>query len=279
MTEAVTVSMGANSTFTLAGVNLTAGPPPALTLACSSASGEVGAPYDSHFVASGGYPPYVFSSTGTLPTGLALNPSTGEISGTPAVAGNVSFTAEVMDASGDPTQNTVQSPCSITVTTPPTPLALACPNSNDEELEPYSSSLVATGGTPPYTFTVSSGSLPPGLSLNPSTGAVSGIDNTAIGAFPFTAAVVDSSGNVAANKATINCLLVAAAPKYTMVAGPNTTPQTVVVNTAVATPLAVVVTDSKNNPAKGVTVTFYVLIPKNGPNGTFTGGANNEWGR
>jgi large repetitive protein len=279
MTEAVTVSMGANSTFTLAGVNLTAGPPPALTLACSSASGEVGAPYDSHFVASGGYPPYVFSSTGTLPTGLALNPSTGEISGTPAVAGNVSFTAEVMDASGDPTQNTVQSPCSITVTTPPTPLALACPNSNDEELEPYSSSLVATGGTPPYTFTISSGSLPPGLSLNPSTGAVSGIDNTAIGAFPFTAAVVDSSGNVAANKATINCLLVAAAPKYTMVAGPNTTPQTVVVNTAVATPLAVVVTDSKNNPAKGVTVTFYVLIPKNGPNGTFTGGANNEWGR
>ena len=84
---------------------------------------------------------------------------------------------------------------------------------------------------------------------------------------------------MAANKATINCLLVAAAPKYTMVAGPNTTPQTVVVNTAVATPLAVVVTDSKNNPAKGVTVTFYVLIPKNGPNGTFTGGANNEWGR
>jgi hypothetical protein len=57
--------------------------------------------------------------------------------------------------------------------------------------EPYSSSLVAAGGTPPYTFSISSGSLPPGLMLNATTGAITGTP-TAAGSYPFVAEVTDS---------------------------------------------------------------------------------------
>lgn len=114
------------------------------------------------------------------------------------------------------------------------------------------------------------------MALDPSTGAIFGTDSAAIGSFTFGAAAVDSSANAAA-KALNNCMLVAAAPVLTMVAGPNTTPQNVVVNTALGTPLAVVVTDAGGNPVKGASVTFTVTIgPGNIPSGVFTGGDNNN---
>ncbi|WP_415583667.1 putative Ig domain-containing protein, partial [Janthinobacterium lividum] len=43
----------------------------------------------------------------------------------------------------------------------------------------YSATLSATGGTAPYTFSVSSGTLPAGLSLNGATGVLSGTTNVA----------------------------------------------------------------------------------------------------
>ncbi len=58
----------------------------------------------------------------------------------------------------------------------------------------YSLSLVATGGSPPYTWSVTDGTLPPGLSLNPATGAISGTATTA-GAFTFTVRAQDSLGS------------------------------------------------------------------------------------
>jgi hypothetical protein len=64
----------------------------------------------------------------------------------------------------------------------------------------YSSSLVATGGTPPYNYSISAGSLPPGLMLNPSTGAITGVPTTA-GSFAYTAKVVDA----ASASATSSC--------------------------------------------------------------------------
>ena len=57
----------------------------------------------------------------------------------------------------------------------------------------YSATLTATGGTPPYAWSIVSGSLPTGLTLNPSSGAITGTP-TAIGNFSFTAQVTDSSG-------------------------------------------------------------------------------------
>jgi hypothetical protein len=60
----------------------------------------------------------------------------------------------------------------------------------------YSSSLVATGGTPPYTYSIAAGSLPPGLTLNSSTGAIRGTP-TVTGSFSYTAKVVDAASATA----------------------------------------------------------------------------------
>ncbi len=56
---------------------------------------------------------------------------------------------------------------------------------------PYSATLQAVGGTPPYSWSIVSGSLPDGLSLGPATGVISGIP-TQVGSFNFTVQVQDS---------------------------------------------------------------------------------------
>jgi uncharacterized protein (TIGR03437 family) len=60
----------------------------------------------------------------------------------------------------------------------------------------YSQVLVAAGGTPPYRWSVTGGTLPPGLSLNASTGALSGTPSSA-GTFTFSVQVTDSAGATA----------------------------------------------------------------------------------
>jgi hypothetical protein len=75
---------------------------------------------------------------------------------------------------------------------------------------PYNSSLVASGGAPPYTFSITSGSLPPGLSLNPNTGQITGTPSD-FGTFSFTAKVVDSSGS-GAGTTSVNCSLTITPP-------------------------------------------------------------------
>jgi hypothetical protein len=169
--------------------------PPALTLTCASSSAQVGVPYSSSLVATGGVPPYTFSIvSGKLPPGLSLDPATGAITGTPTTAGTYNFTAKVMDSTGA----SVTTNCSITVA--PSPLTLACASSSGEVGSPYSSSVVATGGVAPYTYSIVSGTLPPGLTLNPSTGAITGTP-TSEGTFSFTVKVTDAQGNTA----TANC--------------------------------------------------------------------------
>lgn len=82
----------------------------------------------------------------------------------------------------------------------PPVISLSGPTGTAQVGVPYSSSLVATGGVAPYTYSIVSGSLPPVLLLNTSTGAITGTPTTA-GAFNFTAEVVDSKGN----SATVIC--------------------------------------------------------------------------
>jgi hypothetical protein len=89
------------------------------------------------------------------------------------------------------------------------PLTLACPAGSGTANAAYSSALIVTGGVTPYTFSISSGSLPNGLTLNTSSGAITGAPTVA-NTFNFTAKVVDSSGNVAANTVTSNCSIVIA---------------------------------------------------------------------
>jgi len=78
----------------------------------------------------------------------------------------------------------------------PPVISLSGPTGTAQVGVPYSSGLVASGGVPPYTYSIIGGSLPPVLSLNASTGAITGIPSTA-GTFNFTAQVVDSNSNSA----------------------------------------------------------------------------------
>jgi hypothetical protein len=86
-------------------------------------------------------------------------------------------------------------------------LALTCPATSGQVNTPYTSSLLASGGLPPYVYSLASGSLPPGLSLNGSTGAITGTPTTS-GAFSFTARVVDARNN-AAGTTTWSCTVTA----------------------------------------------------------------------
>lgn len=82
----------------------------------------------------------------------------------------------------------------------------------------YDQENIATGGTKPYTFSISSGTLPAGTSLNSSTGAVSGTPTT-LGAFDYSIQVTDAnfSTAIATTSGTINSALSTSAPSNTTV--------------------------------------------------------------
>lgn len=67
----------------------------------------------------------------------------------------------------------------------------------------YTATIQALTGTPPLTFTVTRGKLPPGVLLQPNTGVFSGIP-TAAGTYPFTVLVADAVGQRATRDFTIN---------------------------------------------------------------------------
>jgi hypothetical protein len=76
-------------------------------------------------------------------------------------------------------------------------LTLTCPANNQGTVgSAFNGALAVSGGVAPYTFSIQSGNLPNGLSLNPTTGAITGTPTTA-GSFSFTAQVTDSTGGAA----------------------------------------------------------------------------------
>lgn len=163
-----------------------------LQLQVPGLNGEVGSPYNKALTAMGGYPPYTFSAS-ALPAGLTLDPATGAISGNPTTSSNIKVTLTLVDSFGGSDTATP------TITISPT-LKLQIPGTTGAVGTPYSSSLAATGGFAPYTFSVSA--LPAGLTLNASTGVISGIP-TSETSVQVTATVVDATGVSATDTATI----------------------------------------------------------------------------
>ena len=95
LTEVLTISGLSKSDYSI-GAELDS-----LSLACAGGTGQVGTPYSSALVASGGNTPYTFSIiSGSLPPGLTLDTTTGAITGIPTVAGPSSYVAQVVDALG-----------------------------------------------------------------------------------------------------------------------------------------------------------------------------------
>ena len=170
----------------------------AITTAPALPSGGVGTAYNQPLSAVGGSTPYTWSVTaGALPGGLSVGPSSGAITGTPSSVGSFSFTVQVTDNNSVNTTKafTLSIVSALTVTTAPTLPDGAIGTA-------YSKSLTAVGGNAPYTWSITSGSLPAGVSLTPTTGALSGTPTSA-GIFSFTAQVTDSASVTATKAFTI----------------------------------------------------------------------------
>ena len=154
-------------------------------------AGSEGITYLAGIDASGGTPPYTWSlATGSLPPGLTMQPSSGVISGSPTSQGTFTFTVAAQDSS--PTQQTQTQSLTIAIGAPG-PLAITTSSLLDGTLNtPYNAKVAAMGGTPPYTWSIPAGALPTSVSLNSSTGAISGTPSST-GTASFTVMVTDSS--------------------------------------------------------------------------------------
>lgn len=148
-----------------------------ITLPTSLANGVVGTPYAGSATANPLGPSYNYAvAINLLPPGLTLNAASGAITGTPLAAGNFTFAIKVTEPSGCTQMQTynllVTSTCaSITVN----PSALPAGTHGTA----YNQAVSATGGTAPYTFSVVSGVLPSGLTLNALSGEISGTPTVA----------------------------------------------------------------------------------------------------
>lgn len=145
--------------------------------------------YNFVLTASGGTLPYSwFVVGGSLPPGLTLE-SRGFLSGKPATAGSYPVTIQVADSTAPAKTATrsytivIASASNLHITT------VAQPVGNIDKA--YKSQLDAAGGTPPYGWTVTGGSLPPGLTLS-GAGVISGTP-TLVGSYPLTLRVQDAA--------------------------------------------------------------------------------------
>jgi sugar lactone lactonase YvrE len=177
---------------TRVGQNLPVVAPGPLSLATTSLSpAKVGSAYSGILAASGGVNPYHWSiASGVLPSGLTLNAGSGAITGTPTAPGTTTFTAQVTDSAA-PTAGSATRTLSLSVA--PAALSITTTSLAQGRVGTiYSATLTATGGTTPDHWSIASGSLPTGLSLNASTGAITGTP-TAPGTSSFTVKVLDST--------------------------------------------------------------------------------------
>jgi hypothetical protein len=158
-------------------------------------NGAVGSAYQLQFGAAG-VSPYAWAITqGSLPPGFTLNASSGVLSGTPTAAATYGFTVQLTDS----TKLSVSKPFTLTIA--PQLVITTSSLANGQPNVAYSGQLAATGGTPPYLWLLT-GSLPAGLTLDRSSGAITGTP-TNNGASNFTVQVADSAGITATRQLSI----------------------------------------------------------------------------
>jgi drug/metabolite transporter superfamily protein YnfA len=176
-----------------------------LTIATTSLpNGTINVAYPATSLqASGGIAPYSWAATG-LPTGLSLNATTAVLSGTPTQAGTFSVVVTVKDSSSPVA--TMSQTYSLTIAAGFTITTTSLPNGTVNAAYP-STTLLASGGKTPYTWTATG--LPTGLSLNATTGVLSGT-STQSGTFSVVVTVKDSSSPVLTASQTYSLAIAAA---------------------------------------------------------------------
>ena len=142
--------------------------------------------YSTTLNATGTVPINWSRDSGSLPPGLSLDPNTGEISGTPTTVGTFNFTVSATNKAGSNTKA-----LSIVISTDAPSITTSSMVKGNMGMA-YFQKLSVTGKTP-IKWLITSGSLPPGLSLDPDTGVISGTP-TATGTFNFTIEATNSVG-------------------------------------------------------------------------------------
>ena len=164
---------------------------------CIFGPGNVGTFFNEYATSSGGSGPTPYTwklVAGSLPSGLSMSNFgvySAQIAGTPKQTGTSTFTLQVTDGAG----HTARQAFTLTID-PPLPLVITsgscCPAGTVGTA--YHTNFFASGGVQPYTWSIVSGQIPPGLRLAASPPAgISGTPTTA-GTYTFTVAVTDSTG-------------------------------------------------------------------------------------
>ncbi len=184
----VTVQDSVGSIAPARSLSITTSLPVITTTFVSVPGGVIGTPYLFALSATGGTPPYLnwVVSSGSLPQGIALNSTTGTLFGAPTALGAYTFSVTVQDSTG-----VTSAPLPLMIVTGVAVLTTSLPKCTLTAA--YNAQLAAGGGSPPYGgWTVSSGVLPPGLSLSGTTGLLSGVP-ASVGSYSFSITVSDNA--------------------------------------------------------------------------------------
>ncbi len=187
----VTVTDDANDT---ANQSYTLNVNPAITLSPATLpDAALGGAYSQTIAATGGSGSgYTYALTsGTLPIGLSVDPNTGILGGTPTDnSGNpYNFTITATDSNGNTGSQGYTLTVDPAITLSPTTLPAATVGIS------YSQQLTASGGSGSgYTYAVTAGTLPNGLSLDPNLGILGGIPTDTATTYNFTVTATDSNG-------------------------------------------------------------------------------------
>lgn len=163
-------------------ISPTSPPPP------TSATG-VAYPAFTFVAPTGGVGPFSWTESGVLPQGMALS-ADGHLSGTPVTAGTFTFTLTVKDSSAPAL--TAQESVTLVVTDSPLSINRSPPPpAGTASLRYPAFAFSASGGSQPFSWSVTAGSLPPGLTLDTG-GSLLGTPNMS-GSYTFTVTAAESA--------------------------------------------------------------------------------------
>jgi uncharacterized repeat protein (TIGR03803 family) len=170
------------ATLSVAGVTVTTATLP---------DGTVSQPYNAVVQALGGITPYKWGYSGSFPPGLTLDAVSGFITGSPTQFGTYQFTVGATDSSNTPQSGTKAFSVKIA-----SGLSLISSLKNGAVGTAYNQTATETGGLGPFKWALTSGKLPDGLTLNTSSGVLSGTP-TVVGKYIFSITVTDGEGTPA----------------------------------------------------------------------------------